>query len=224
MSPPLTPPAAESTPGAYGVHFPDLMRHLIEIFLLLVTACASTSIEQQWRGPQATQLHRVATVMHARDITVRRAAEDDMAQQLRARGVDAVPGYQILSDQDYHDREAAKTRLRAAGFDGVIVMRMAGQETRLQYVPGDLGAYGYWGPGWGGWGPGYYEPETLVRVETAAYSLQNNRLVYSALSQTIDPNSVKSLLSDVSKKIASAMQKQGVVVASSNRLAPPPAG
>lgn len=147
-----------------------------------------------------------------------------MAQQLRTRGVDAVPGYRILSDQDYHDREAAKARLRAAGFDGVIVMRLASKDTRLQYVPGNFGAYGYWGAGWGAWGPGYYEPETIVRIETAAYSLQNNHLVYSALSRTIDPNSVKSLVSDVSKKVANAMQKQGVVVASSNQLAPAPAG
>lgn len=200
------------------------MKHVIGIFLLLVAACASTSIEQQWRAPQATQLHRVATVMRSSDITVRRAAEDDMAQQLRTRGVDAVPGYRILSDQDYHDREAAKARLRAAGFDGVIVMRLASKDTRLQYVPGNFGAYGYWGAGWGAWGPGYYEPETIVRIETAAYSLQNNHLVYSALSRTIDPDSVKTLVSDVSKKVANAMQKQGVVVASSNQLAPAPAG
>src|ERR1044071_1445650 len=200
------------------------MKPIIGILLLLVAACASTSIEQQWKAPQTTQLHRVATVMHSRDVTIRHTAEDDMAQQLRARGVDAVPGYRILSDQDYRDREAAKAKLRAAGFDGVIVMRMAGKDTRLQYVPGDFGAYGYWGAGWGAWGPGYYEPETIVRIETAAYSLQNNRLVYSALSRTIDPNSVRSLVSDVSKKVANAMQKQGVVVASSNELAPTPAG
>jgi hypothetical protein len=200
------------------------MKHIIEILLLLVTACASTSIEQQWRAPQATQLHRVVTVTHSRDVTIRRTAEDDMAQQLRAGGVDAVPGYRILSDQDYHDREAAKAKLRAAGFDGVVVMRLASKDTSLQYVPGDFGAYGYWGAGWGAGGPGYYEPETIVRIETAAYSLQNNRLVYSALSKTIDPNSVSSMVSDVSKKIANAMQKQGVVVASPNQLAPAPAG
>jgi hypothetical protein len=114
--------------------------------------------------------------------------------------------------------------LRAAGFDGVIVMRMAGKDTYLQYVPNNFGAYGYWGAGWGAWGPGYYEPETIVRIETAAYSLQNNRLVYSALSRTVDPNSVRSLVSDVSKKVANAMQKQGVVVASSTQLPPTPAG
>jgi len=197
------------------------MKPIIGILLLLVTACASTSIEQQWKAPQATQLHRVATVTHSRDVTIRHTSEDDMAQQLRARGVDAVPGYRILSDQDYRDREAAKAKLRTAGFDGVIVMRLVGKDTRLQYVPGDFGAYGYWGAGWG---PGYYEPETIVRIETAAYSLQNNRLVYSALSKTIDPNSVGSLVSDVTEKVANAMQKQGVVVASSNQLAPTPAG
>lgn len=200
------------------------MKHIIGILLLLVAACASTSIEQQWRAPQATQLHRVATVMHSRNVTVRRAAEDDMARQLRARGVDAVPGYRILSDQDYRDREAAKARLRAAGFDGVIVMRLASKDTRLRYVPGDFGAYGYWDAGWGAWGPGYYEPETIVRIETVAYSLQNNHLVYSALSRTLDPNSVGSLISDVTKKVANAMQKQGVVVASSSQLAPASGG
>ena len=45
------------------------------------------------------------------------------AIQMRAKGRQAIPSYQLLADADLKDREAVKTKLRAAGVDGVLVMR-----------------------------------------------------------------------------------------------------
>ena len=187
------------------------------VIAICATGCAAsnTSIEQSWTPPSGApaDLHKVVTVMVSKDTTVRRTAEDDMAHRLHAAGVEAVPAYQVLSDQDYADREAAKAKLKALGFDGVVAMRIVSRSEQLQYVPTYFS--GYWGAAWPAtYATGYLESETVVRVETTAYSLRNDKLVYSALSRTIDPNTVNSLLTNVTATVAKALEQQGVVVAS----------
>ena len=95
-------------------------------------------------------------------------------------------------------------------------MRLVGKQQELQYVPATFGAY--WGPAWGM--AGYVQTETIVRVETTAYSLRDEALVYSALSKTIDPMSVSSLIGEVTKTVSHAMEKQGVVAAAPSQPQP----
>jgi hypothetical protein len=185
---------------------------LTMLALVFMVACGGgTSIEQSWRAPGGhAELHRVATVMLWRDATVRRNTEDELAARLRKSGVDAVPGYTVLTADEGQDPELARRRLQAQGFDGAIIMRVVSRERQVQYVPPTY--TGYWG---GAWYPvgGSTWTTTIVRVETAAYSLADGQLVYSALSKTTDPSSVPALMSSVTAKIASALQKERVVIA-----------
>jgi len=184
---------------------------------IVVAACGTTtSLDQTWK-PNTTppEMHRVVTVMLSRDVTTRHLAEDRMTAKLRHDGIAAVQGYTVLSDADLDNRESAKARLLAAGYDGVIVMRIVGAQQELQYIPTYWGySPGWYGPGW--WGPGYggyYDVSTVVRVETSAYSLSDGRLEYSALSSTTDPANVKNLIDSVTSKVTHALTKQRVVIA-----------
>src|SRR5438045_1663616 len=109
----------------------DLRRVLPLIAALAcgVPACAtpSTTIEQSWRGTVAANAapRNIAIVYMSQDGAVRRTAEDKLAAQLGARGIHAVPSYHVLGDDEMveNQRKAAKGKLAAAGFDGVITMR-----------------------------------------------------------------------------------------------------
>ena len=193
----------------------------MKVFLLAmvaVVACgSSTSIEQSWKqpGPHA-ELQRVVTVMLWRNEGVRRSAEDELAARLKQAGVDAVPSYAVLGTDDIKDPQVARERLLAQGFDGAIVMRFVSREQQVSYAPPSY--VGYWG---GAYYPsgGYVDVDTIVRLETAAYSLRDRQLVYSALSRTTDPDNVQALINSVTKKVAGALEKERVVVAS--RQVPP---
>jgi hypothetical protein len=147
---------------------------------------------------------------------VRRSAEDELAARLKQAGVDAVPSYAVLGPDDIKNPQVARERLLAQGFDGAIVMRFVSRQQQVSYVPPTYA--GYWG---GAYYPagGYVDVDTIVRLETAAYSLRDRQLVYSALSRTTDPDDVKALINSVTKKVASALEKERVVVAS--RQVPP---
>jgi hypothetical protein len=176
----------------------------------IAAACAGpqTTIEQQWRtsNPNVGELRNVVTMCIVDDGTMKRSCEDKLAQKLARTGVRATPMYSILSSDEMKDRAAAKLKLVAAGYDGVIAMRLVSRDQELQYVPGTFDYY--WGMTYD---PGYLYSETVVRIETSAYSLASNQLMWSALSKTVDPDSVREGLDQVTDLAASQLQKERVI-------------
>lgn len=176
-----------------------------------LTACAgpSTTIEQAWKSPSSTELSNVVTACMTRDGALRRTCEDDMARKLLAAGVRATPLYAALPGAEIGERDGTKAKLLAAGYDGVIALRLVSREQQIEYVPGSFDYY--WDSGWWGGYDGYLYSETVVRIETSAYSLADNQLVWSALSRTVDPDTVREGIDEVAGVAANAMARQRVV-------------
>jgi hypothetical protein len=180
----------------------------------LGVGCATTEMTSEWVDPNAKNaaLQKVAIICLTADPGLRRMGEDTAATQLQ--GANAVPSYQVLGDTSLQDREAVKGKLAAAGFDGVLIMRLARISERVTAV-GDPyytfdGYYGYAGSAV--YAPGYLETETVVHVVSNLYSLQQNKLIWSGTSQTFDPSSAKSFMTDVSKSVAKSLQKDRIIL------------
>src|SRR5436305_10911924 len=92
----------------------------------LSLACATTEMTNTWTDPSAkgAAMSRIAVVCLSRDPGLRRMAEDTTAAQMA--GAQATPSYQALGETDLKDRPTVKAKLKAAGFNGVLVMRLAG--------------------------------------------------------------------------------------------------
>lgn len=189
-----------------------LLRVAALAWLLVACGGPSTTIEQSWRTPDARirELRNVVTLYVSRDGTMRRSVEDAMAQKLARGGTRATPAYAVLADDELRDRQRAKAKLTAAGYDGVIAIRLVSKDQALEYVPGTFDHY--WGPAWSmAYDPGYLVSEIVVRVETSAYSLVDNQLAWSALSKTVDPDTPREAVDDVTTVAAAELQKQGIV-------------
>jgi hypothetical protein len=177
-------------------------------FVIAIASCTTASIETSWRAPNAPALTSVVTLAPGPDSAARRNAEDQLAHQLMSHGVRAVPAYSVLNEQQLHDLNGSMSVFRRAGFDGVVAMKMVSAEEHLNYYPT---FDGYWG---GMWGPGAWGtvvPTTVVRIQINAYSLTNNQLVWSAVSKSVDPDSVGELVSDVTKVVSARLEKDHVV-------------
>jgi hypothetical protein len=177
-----------------------------------VMGCASTQMTDTWTDPTAkgAAMSKIAVVCMTKDPGLRRIAEDTTASQMS--GAQAIPSYQVLGEADLKDREAVKTKLKAAGFNGVLVMRLASVSEQVDAVP--YGTFdGYYG--WAGdavYGPGYLETDTIVRVVSNLYSLDQNKLVWSGTSETFDPASAKQFMTDVGKAVAKSLQKDRIIL------------
>ena len=178
-------------------------------------ACASTRITSTWRDPGvgALQFRKVVGVALARDATLRRLAEDEFVRALGP--ATALAGYAVIPDEEVQDRDKARTRVEAAGADGVVVFRLVGVETEQRWVPPTSygHAWGYWG--WAApvvYDPGYLQTDRIVQVETTVYRVSDARLVWAARSETFNPESAEDLIAGVVRAVVDAMREEALVV------------
>lgn len=199
------------------------------IVALLISACASdTKLSSDWTNPNVSNPHplkKVAVFVIAKDESVRRYAEDQMAAKMPA-GVTSVAGYTMF---DKPEKNVSKVRetLAKNGFDGALVTRLVRVDETEQYVPsqtivqqtqpfyGPAGAFNqnpysfdnYYGSTFNSTyvttTESYTINNTNVIVETKLYRLPDAVLLWSGTTDTLNPN-VKSEMVDAITKIVEA--------------------
>ena len=161
------------------------------------------------------------------NVSDRRVFEDIFAQKLRAVGVDGVPGYTVMADDARVAEGPFSTAIEKSGAQGLLVVRLLGVDTKTQVsttmVPGG-------GPGWGaGFGPGYgpyggiygpaWYPVTQVSqydvasVEASLYDVKTRRLIWSATTQTMNPQSVAQETPGFADLIIKQLSARGLIAA-----------
>ena len=177
-------------------------------------SCASTKLTDTWIDPAArgARLSKIAVVSLSADPGLRRMAEDSAASHIT--GTAAEPSYRYIPDGDVRNQEAVKALLLAHGFDGALIMRVAGVTEQVRSFPAPyftFDAYYAWA-GSAVFAPGYLETDTIVHVVSNLYSLRENKLIWSGVSRSFDPRSTKTLMNDVSKSVAKSLVKDRVIL------------
>ena len=187
--------------------------------LALLAACApTTEVLNSWADPSAGQVRfkKMLNVCACKDEAMRRTVED----QLTKRITGSTPSYTILSEGDLQDREAARAKVQAGGYDGAVVMVLVSVDRTQTYVPGSAYAvpapytsmYGGWGYGWSTYyDPGYVDTDQLVDFNTNVYRVQDEKLIWASRTQTTDPTSVGSMVDEIISANISEMKKQKVL-------------
>ena len=194
-----------------------LIRSLV--CLALLAACApTTQVLNSWADPSAGQVRfkKMVNVCACKDEAMRRTVED----QLTKRIAGSTPSYTMLSEDDLQDRESAKAKVKAGGYDGAVVMVLVSVDRTQTYVPGSAYAvpapytsmYGGWGYGWSTYyDPGYVDTDQLVDFNTNVYRVQDEKLIWASRTQTTDPTSVGSMVDEIISANISEMKKQKVL-------------
>lgn len=195
------------------------MRGTVVMALLSLAGCASTRLVDTWHEPSVTEIpmHRVVAVAMLPSDAQRRSAEDVMVARLDATGLDATAAYRILDEQDIQDVARMREKL-GDDYDGIFTMRLVDQYDRVTYMPpSPTASYGFWG--WYDWAapyaydPGYYDVDRVVSVETNLYDLHTDELVWTGLSETIDPESARGLTDDVLQAVGDQIEVHRTIVA-----------
>ena len=100
---------------------------LIATFTLGVSACSSlTTIESSWKDPAYSRrpFERVAVVALFDSTAESRQFEENAAQALEARGVEAVRGYTLLDADRRYEQEELRAKLAEGDVDGILIYRL----------------------------------------------------------------------------------------------------
>lgn len=190
---------------------------------LLLGACADTMLSYTWTNPEykGVPMTKTAVIVLAKDEGIRRYAEDQMIKQL-PKGAVGVAGYTLFDKPEQAKVDVVRARLVQDGFDSVLVSRLVSIDKTKSYVPPQTYTYGgvqpygsfpgYYGPAYStvytSTTPGYTVEDTSVVVETLLYKLPEGTLVWTATTQTLNPQSKAELAQGITYLIGDELKKK----------------
>jgi hypothetical protein len=185
--------------------------------LLCLGACTTTTtFTSTWKAPDGQTINpagkTIAAVFVSGDERNRHAAEDALAKDLTARGAHGVPGYTLLPNEIRGDAEEVLARLKDAGANEVVVMRVVGEDKWPSYLQVHGSTFNASDvPGTGNL-PAVTEQrhfDTLVSVLVC--SLDLDKVIWSSTSRTTNPKDIEYLVNEVAHVTAKEMVRQGIL-------------
>ena len=164
-----------------------------------VSCGTSSSLVQRWSEPnyvgkKGQKMFIVALAENERNM---KTWEDAFSQQLKMVKVEPIPASTVMAFGASMDSSAFKTQVHNSGADLLAVSRLVDVEKEQVYVPGSTyytpapAYYGYYGYYYSSYGmvstPGYYQESKVYSLETNVYDVATEKLVWSGLTETVDP-------------------------------------
>ena len=199
-----------------------LLRCLL-VCVLILSSCTSTKITSSWKLPNKTihieKLHKVLVVALLYNETNSRMAEDHMVAYLQGKG---IASYMYFSNGfNKNDEAAIQQKIKEDGFDGAITMRLIDVDKDSYYKPKSTDAnYPNYYSSFGSYfyrnrminqTPDIYITTKTFTVETTVYSIQENKLIWTGITKSIDPKGMHKMTSEVAKAVYKKMCKEGFV-------------
>jgi len=156
----------------------------------LAASCATTKMTDVRRDDNYREtIRKVVVIGIFKEPDTRKIFEDEFADRLRARGVDATASHKIVSDAEMPDKDLVTGKIRELGADAVLMTRVMDIESEKTYVSGQAyvmpSYYGYYGAYYNySYRPGYTKQEGHAYLETNLYNLGDEKLVWSGRSTT----------------------------------------
>ena len=190
---------------------------LFVIVVALAACAASSKISDSWSDPAAgpIKFKKVVVFFFSEEEAIRRAAENELVRQID--GAEAVASYTLIPETEFEDLGKVKSRLKSGGFDGAVIMRLLGVDQQKTWVRGHYSNnyYSfdrYYGYSWHAvYDPGYLRTDRSARVETNVYSLTENKLIWTGISETFNPKNAVSLVADVARAVANDLKSKGLL-------------
>ncbi|HRO47545.1 hypothetical protein [Agriterribacter sp.] len=201
---------------------------LVIALSLMATGCSTTRITSSWKAeniiPQQYNKIMVLGLIRESDRSLQEKMEAHLAEDLKRLGYNAVSSLEEYGPKafDKMDEDAALEKLKDSGIDAVITIVLLDKEKERKYVAGNIyySPYGYYyNRFWGYRGvlyhriyePGYYITNTKYFWESNLYDMGNQKLVYSAQTQSFDPENSESMAHEYGRMILKNMIKENVL-------------
>jgi hypothetical protein len=175
--------------------------------ILLLTGCATTEVISTWKDDsQVHKFKKIYVLAVVKEPGFRRMVEYRLLNFLRKAGVDAHATIDTFPNADKIDKTAAASFIKKNAIDGVMVVRLVDKRNETVYTPGETfvsggygnrynrGWYGYYGGGYQVMStPGYTTEFLISTVESAIFSTDGNKRVWSTLTETSETSVVKAI-------------------------------
>ncbi len=191
---------------------------LVLTSLMSLAGCSTTNrLVSEWSNPGYTSapFRKILVASSAGESAIRRNLEDEFVAQLQAAGIEAVPSYRYIADEQKLDEEAVKKAAKQAGADAAILARAIGVQPRVDYRPGyyyPYTSFGFFGPHFGASWYGLYGPSAyqynVYSSETTLYDAAKGDVVWTGTVRTYDPDNVNAAIKNYVQTVLKALEEK----------------
>jgi hypothetical protein len=203
-----------------------MRRVLVALVLtVIVLGCASggTQMVQVWYDEQFVpdDYQTIMVIALSSDQTRQRLFEDAMVAALTDADTRAFSSARLIPPNKEKDEALLRQVMQDQEATLVLTSRLISVDDEQEYVPGTAYSYpSYYGGGWYPYyyrtydtvyTPGYVVSYKVVSLETTLHDVETEQLVWSGVSQTVDPSSVNQAIHSITDKVASDLRAAGIV-------------
>ena len=150
---------------------------------------------------------------------LRRNFEDGMKKAFTDGGISATPSMDHMPYDQAIDSTTFEKYFKDLGLDAVVVSRLVGIDQARDYKAGYLytipynNYYGFYGYYYAGIqyanSTGYLSKNVVVVLETNIYETQNKQLIWSGISETVDPDKASDVIKSFGNELVSKLRQEG---------------
>jgi hypothetical protein len=201
-------------------------RTSLKVLALVILAAAvvhAQVFKSVWKAPDAGPMNyfgkKIAAVVITDDQGLQMSAEEALAKELTARGVQGVAAYRILPREEAKDAEKVKGWFERSKIEGAVVMRVVSMERDVTYRPG-MWQNVYYQSLWGFYNYGYaavYVPggrseQSNVTVETLIFDVPTAKLLWAGVSDTTNPKGAQRVVAELVTAVGEQLRQAGLVI------------
>lgn len=187
-----------------------------------VSVSAAPTFLDVWKSPEVSRLNfkgqTVAALVITDNQSLQMSGEEALARELTARGGTGLATYRFVPAPELKSAETAKAWFERRGVKGVVALRPVSRDVeksaKVAFASGYYQSFwGYYGYGWSQTTivPIGTRTTTTIGVETLVYDMTSDRLVWAAVSETRNPDSLQAFVKDLVDAVAREMKKMKMV-------------
>lgn len=199
---------------------------VIFTFLTIISiSCSSTktSIIGEWQDDtyQKGNIQKVLVlgIVNKEKPLLRRNFEDGMKKAFEDGGISATPSMDHMPYDVATDSTTFEKYFKELQVDAVVVARLVAVDASRDYKAGYLytipynsyyGFYGYYNAGIAyANSAGYLSQEVVVVLETNIYETANKKLIWSGVSETVEPDKASDVINSFGSELVSRLKREG---------------
>jgi len=192
----------------------------VALLCAFILSCASSRVTSTWKDSNYSggPIDRVLVMGISDETHPRRIFEDVFVKEFNAVGVEALASYSIFPEDREFDAAEIKAAARDRNIGKVLMTHLVGVEKKEVYHPPvSTPAYTYT---YGNYyhsvytythQPGYITEHEYVKLESGLYDADTEKLIWSAATETVDPDNVAKAVRGLSQVIFKHLRESGLL-------------
>jgi hypothetical protein len=205
-----------------------LLVSMIVIFYASSCRTSSTTITGTWEKENIIkEYNHILVAALTSNVNVKSTVEQHLEESLREHGLEASQSIELLPPRfidDDNQKQKILNAIKEDGADAILTVSLIDRDTETRYVPGSAsyapypafrfygnfwGYYNHWSPQF--YSPGYYSEDKIYYIETNLYDAETEELIWSAQSQTYNPENLSRFSRDFGKEIVQRLLEDNIL-------------